>query len=109
MNDHLKPGPPDIWQRMGQAIEAATTYEPDIAEAIVWRSAIRHAKKQLHRRGGRWTKGENRANAKLLDKDIQRIWELYSSGLGYKRIADIFDVSKSTIESVITGKTWTHL
>ena len=53
--------------------------------------------------------GDKNVNAKFKNKDIKKIREIYSKGIGYSNIAKLCNVSLSTIASIIKGKTWDHV
>jgi HNH endonuclease len=52
------------------------------------------------------TNGENNGNRKLSSNDVQTIRSLFIGGHKKFRIADIFNVSASTISDIISRKTW---
>lgn len=54
-------------------------------------------------------KGERNNHAKLTNYDVRRIREMWSSGKSQTEIAKIFDVTCSTINQIVNGKTWTHV
>lgn len=59
---------------------------------------------------GRNAKGEKTNNNKLKNKQVREIKELFKNQ--YKtisQIADIYNVSRSTISNIINKKTWKHL
>lgn len=45
--------------------------------------------------------GESHHNAKLTDREVDQIRELYESGIGYRRLATMFEVSKSSIRLIV--------
>jgi len=45
--------------------------------------------------------GEDHQNAKLTNSEVDRIRELHDGGLGYQRLAAMFEVSKSTIRMIV--------
>lgn len=49
--------------------------------------------------------GENHKWAKLSDADVGAVFDLLDAGLGYAAIARKFDVSKSCIQKIATGRT----
>ena len=53
--------------------------------------------------------GESVWSSKLCEKDIVVIRELHRSGLSSPKIAEKYNVHKSTILRVINGKTWSHV
>ena len=59
---------------------------------------------------GRQVKGEDNGKSKLTrDSVIQMRSDYYDGKLTYENLADNFDVCKSTVRNVVTGKSWKHL
>lgn len=58
---------------------------------------------------GRGAYGEKIGNSKLTDGDIRRIRGLYASGIICKDIAREYGVGKTTIWSVVSRESWTHV
>lgn len=54
-------------------------------------------------------KGEKHGMAKLSDKVVKAIKKLSHQGYYQRDIAELFEVSRSTISSIITGRTWSHI
>lgn len=55
-------------------------------------------------------RGESRPFSKLSEENIKDIKKLYvRNQFGFKKISKIFDVSPSTIKSIIKQKKWTHV
>jgi hypothetical protein len=53
---------------------------------------------------------KGRAAMKLAPQEVEEIRRLYQSGeAGPKRIAERFGLGKSTVRSIILGRTWRHL
>lgn len=50
-------------------------------------------------------KGENHHRAQLTDRDVDLIRRMSAEGIGYARLARIFETSKSNIQSVVTCRT----
>jgi hypothetical protein len=48
--------------------------------------------------------GENHPGAKLLDYEIDQVLYLLDAGFSYSEIADKFDVSKSCIAHIASGR-----
>lgn len=48
--------------------------------------------------------GENHPRAKLLDHEVDQVLELLDAGLSYSKVADKFDVSKSCVAHIATGR-----
>ena len=57
------------------------------------------------REGYRYKRGETHPRAKLSDDDVRLVRELHDEGLGYKRIAEKFETSRSTVRNVCTHRT----
>lgn len=53
-------------------------------------------------------KGEEKFNSKLTQKDVLEIRELVKR-MSQQRIANIFDVNRTTIQSIVEGRTWKHI
>jgi len=53
--------------------------------------------------------GENGHNAKLKNKNILKIRQLYKKGLTQRKIGQLFGVGQTTICSIINRKTWKHI
>jgi len=54
-------------------------------------------------------KGESRSDSKLTEEGVIQIRYLYSIGKSQRIIADLMNVSKSTIANVIYGRSWVHV
>ena len=63
----------------------------------------------LIRAENRSHKGEKHGMAKLSVKLVKAIKSLVDRGFLQKDVAEIYEVSASTISSVITGRTWNHV
>lgn len=63
----------------------------------------------LTRAENRSHKGSAHGMAKLSEKLVKAIKKLVAKGFTQKDIADLYEVSASTISGIITGKTWTHV
>jgi DNA-binding NarL/FixJ family response regulator len=48
--------------------------------------------------------GQSHPRAKLLDSEVDQVLELLDSGLSYAQVAEKFDVSKSCIAHIATGR-----
>ncbi|NNV04631.1 GIY-YIG nuclease family protein [Brevibacillus sp. MCWH] len=55
------------------------------------------------------TTGRSNPNAKLDEEKVRQIKQLLSEGVPQAKIAEMFNVGKSTIVSISTGKTWSHV
>jgi hypothetical protein len=53
--------------------------------------------------------GENHGRAKLTKNDIIKIWKMSASGFSIRKLAEIYKVTKTTIEDILNGKNWTHV
>ena len=60
-----------------------------------WRSGLLHPAKGMHTLNGRF-----------LPSDIYEIRSLYSTGLSQRAIADIYNVTKGTIQQILNGSTY---
>lgn len=59
---------------------------------------------------GRKYKGENHINAKLTDKQASEIRALYAFGEWlHRELAEMYGVSRGTIQRIVTGARWKHL
>ena len=45
--------------------------------------------------------GEDHQNAKLTDREVDRIRELHEAGHGYRRLARMFDVGRGTVRDIV--------
>lgn len=63
----------------------------------------------LTRAENRSHKGSKHGMAKLSEKLVKAIKKLIDMGITQKQIADLYEVSASTISSIVTGKTWNHV
>jgi DNA-binding NarL/FixJ family response regulator len=48
--------------------------------------------------------GQSHPRAKLLDSEVDQVLELLDAGLSYAQVAEKFDVSKSCIAHIATGR-----
>jgi DNA-binding NarL/FixJ family response regulator len=48
--------------------------------------------------------GESHPRAKLLDAEVDQVLDLLEAGLSYSKIAGKFDVSKSCVAHIATGR-----
>lgn len=55
---------------------------------------------------GQYKVGEKNPSAKLLNSDIPIIKEMFKCGAEQKLIADVFQVSRSVISVICSGKSW---
>lgn len=54
--------------------------------------------------------GENNPSARLTEKQVIKIRELYKTGeYSYNKLAKIFNVSKGAINSILNYRTWIHI
>lgn len=49
--------------------------------------------------------GEDNPRAVLTDHDVQLLLALHQEGYGYAKLARMFEVAKSSVQSIITGRT----
>lgn len=54
-------------------------------------------------------RGDNNPRANLSNSDVIQIRHLWDSGMSPKDLSLKFDASKSTINAIISGKSWSHL
>jgi DNA invertase Pin-like site-specific DNA recombinase len=47
--------------------------------------------------------------AKLTAEEVLKIFEIANAGVPQKEIAEIFNISQSTVSRIKTGKRWAHL
>lgn len=67
-----------------------------------------HDNMQDAHKKNRFKRGSEQHAAKLTEKDIIKIRKLYRSKT-YQEIADLFDVSKTTIRRIVTYAGWNHI
>jgi Mor family transcriptional regulator len=48
--------------------------------------------------------GEDQTGAKLTNHDVDQLWQLHEQGLGYKRLARVFEISRSHVRNIVKGK-----
>lgn len=61
-------------------------------------------------RDGTMVRGGSVWCAKLTDSDVKEIRELYDTGgFSYARLAELFEVSATTIRDTISGRYWSHV
>ena len=61
-------------------------------------------------RTGLMHKGDNHCNACLTSEQVIQIVELHDhSGLGYRKLGQMFGVERTTIQAIIKGRSWSHL
>lgn len=70
--------------------------------------------KQMDEAGRRRTNkgqlaGEKSSTAKLTEYEVREIFRLYNGGVPQTKIANLFNVARSTINAIVKGKNWTHL
>lgn len=53
--------------------------------------------------------GETAHMAKLTEKQVIKIFQLVENGKKQKDVAKIFNISKSSVSAIITGKNWKYL
>lgn len=54
-------------------------------------------------------RGEKNSNAKLNESIVLDIRNKHDIGYSYSKIADMFNISKSTVAYIIQGKTWKNI
>jgi len=50
--------------------------------------------------------GENNSKAKITDKDVTLLKNLYNSGMSISQVSDITNINLNIIRQIIYGKTW---
>jgi hypothetical protein len=54
-------------------------------------------------------RGSNHVHSLLVEEDIPEIRSLYRGGVGYKEIAEKYEVNPETIRNVLLGRSWAHV
>ena len=54
-------------------------------------------------------KGKDTKNGRFEDEDIKRIKELYSQGLSQYKIAEMYNVTRGTIQQILNGHTYSYV
>jgi hypothetical protein len=54
-------------------------------------------------------KGRGTKNGRFEDEDIKRIKELYSQGLSQYKIAEMYNVTRGTIQQILNGHTYSYV
>lgn len=68
------------------------------------------SEKKIQQYNGRIaTTGTSNPKAKLDEEKVRKIKQLLSEGVPHREIAKMFNVGKSTITNISTGKTWSHV
>lgn len=57
----------------------------------------------------RQSMGERRPDAKLTERDVADIRGIRNSGIAIRKISAMFNVSKSVIHMIVSGKSWKHV
>jgi hypothetical protein len=71
--------------------------------------AFQHEKEYLHRKGTlKFNKqsGQNQHQSKMTNEQARQAYVLASKGVKHKTIADLFNVSRSAISMLASGKQW---
>jgi len=62
---------------------------------------------------GRWrgnhTRGENRPQSKITEDKVKEIRNLAKQGMSNRKIAPLYNISHSAVDSVINGRTWSYV
>lgn len=53
--------------------------------------------------------GIQNGNAKLTPEDVKNIRRLYASGMTHQKIADLYNIDRSTSIHIVNKKTWKHI
>lgn len=48
--------------------------------------------------------GDSHHRAKLTDHEVEQVLQLHSEGYGYRKLAAMFDISRSNIRHIIKGR-----
>lgn len=67
-----------------------------------WKGLEMHERVKLNENGRRV--GESHPRAKLLDSEVDLVFELLAAGLSYAEVATKFGVSKSCVAHIATGR-----
>lgn len=59
-------------------------------------------------RGNR-AKGERNKSSRLTSQDVIEIRRLHESGVSKRQLSKMFNVGRTTIRSLLSGKTWKHV
>ena len=54
-------------------------------------------------------RGENNHNAVLSDDDVRRMRQRRQNGLTLAALAGEYGIARSTVASIVAGKSWSHL
>lgn len=100
-----------IFQRMNGYLPAVVMHKCDTPLCVNWEDCLLPGTSlDNHRdmvRKGRHIQGERVCSAKLTVADVQRIRELYESGLmSVSELAIAYGMSKSTISKTVAHKIW---
>ncbi len=49
--------------------------------------------------------GEDHPRAKLTDAEVERLRQLHAEGIGYRRLAVIFEVNRATVRDIVKFRT----
>jgi len=74
---------------------------------LCWGTPLENAEDK--RANNRIARGERSGASKLTEDNVRFIWQRYALGETQKYIAELMGCSDSTINSIITGKTWKHV
>lgn len=77
------------------------------ASNLAWGDARANAADR--QRHGRYARGAMHPNARLTERQVRQVLAGRSVGVKVKSLAEMFDVSVSTVESIIYGKQWRHV
>lgn len=58
---------------------------------------------------GWFQSGQSGINSKLTDEKVIKIRELYKNGLSTRKLAEMFNISKSAMWSITSRDTWKHI
>jgi hypothetical protein len=80
------------------------------AENLEWCDHSRNAKHAIEAGKVKILQGSSRSSAILNEDKVMAIKLLYKTGrFSYWKLAEIFDIGKTTIQGIINGTKWTHV
>jgi hypothetical protein len=96
------------WDRMPQPGEEAAHLNNDRSdnrlENLKWMSCKEN--QNMRELFGTDNKGEKNYSAKLTQEIVNMIRKDYTFGLSYRQLVNKYDISKTQISRIITGKSW---
>lgn len=74
---------------------------------LAWGTTRENANDRM--RHGHYARGDQHQNARLTEDKVRQIFEARANGVKVFKIARDLSVSRSCVEDVLYGKTWTHV